>query len=352
MISSLQDLHRSNAVIFRCVYGSRLFGLDTPQSDTDIRGVFIMPRSQLYGLEHIDYLHDERHNEAYWEVGRFVELLLKSNPNALEVLAAEPPFRLLDHPSFSLLRPSLFLSKHSCQTFTAYAETQLKKARGLNKKLNLPVERAKPSVLRCCFVLEGYGSQPLEEWLASQNLSQERCGLVRVPHMRDLYAIFTGAAGEYRGIVSGDTSGDVLTSPIPIGREPEAFLSFNKDDYRRACREYSEYLTWVSERNDERYEANRGAGGGYDTKNMMHVFRLLGMAEDIVRTGRLINRRPERDFLLSIKQGVHSYEELCNQAAERIVVIRELTADCTLRETPDRAGAIAALVQVREAFYG
>lgn len=40
------------------------------------------------------------------ELGRFIELLLKNNPNALEVLASPEDCVQLKHPAFDLLKPS------------------------------------------------------------------------------------------------------------------------------------------------------------------------------------------------------------------------------------------------------
>ena len=48
---------------------------------------------------------------------------------------------------------------------------------------------------------------------------------------------------------------------------------------------------------------------------MMHVFRLLDMAGEIATGKGVIVRRPNRDFLLSIRKGDFEYEELVKQAA-------------------------------------
>ena len=73
--------------IYAAVVGSRAFGLDTDDSDTDTRGVYVAPTEAFWSLAkppaHVDGPEPEWFS---WEVERFCELALKSNPNLLEVL--------------------------------------------------------------------------------------------------------------------------------------------------------------------------------------------------------------------------------------------------------------------------
>ena len=68
------------------ISGSRAYGLATETSDTDYKGVFLMPQNDYYGLKEINQVTSEKNDEVYYELGRFFELLLKNNPNVLEVL--------------------------------------------------------------------------------------------------------------------------------------------------------------------------------------------------------------------------------------------------------------------------
>lgn len=115
-------------VIYRCVVGSRAFGLETGDSDTDLRGVFL-PRAvehwSIFGVsEQIDFPGTQ---EQYWELQKFLVMALKANPNILECLyspllvSATPLGReLID------LR-SIFLSRLVYQTFNGYVLSQFKK---------------------------------------------------------------------------------------------------------------------------------------------------------------------------------------------------------------------------------
>ncbi len=49
----LAELNLYDYVIYRCVVGSRAFGLDNADSDTDIRGIYLPPADihwSLYGV--------------------------------------------------------------------------------------------------------------------------------------------------------------------------------------------------------------------------------------------------------------------------------------------------------------
>jgi predicted nucleotidyltransferase len=104
----------------------------------DKKGIFIMPQEQLYGFERQDQIANPTNDEVYFEICRFLELLTKNNPNILELLSTPKEHVLFRHPLMDLIKPEDFLSKLCLGTFAGYAQTQIKKARGLNKKINKP----------------------------------------------------------------------------------------------------------------------------------------------------------------------------------------------------------------------
>ena len=124
---TIDDLKRQNLILFEVISGSRAFGLATETSDTDIKGVFYLPKEKFYGLEYIPQISNASNDIVYYELGRFVELLLKNNPNILEVLASNSECILYQHPIMQQLTLDLFLSKQTEQTFAHYAISQIKK---------------------------------------------------------------------------------------------------------------------------------------------------------------------------------------------------------------------------------
>lgn len=76
-----------SCIIYRCVVGSRAYGLDTDESDTDRRGVYIAPAElqwSLFGAP--EQFEDNATQSCYWELQKFITMALKANPNILECL--------------------------------------------------------------------------------------------------------------------------------------------------------------------------------------------------------------------------------------------------------------------------
>jgi uncharacterized protein len=350
---TIQEIKDNGLLLFECVSGSKAYGLHTATSDTDIKGVFFLSKDQFYGLDHIDQVNNQTNDEVYYELGRFVELLIKNNPNILELLATPDDCVLYRHPIMDRLTIDLFLSKLCKETFAGYAVTQIKKARGYKKKIVNPVEKERKSVLDFCFILKGYSSVPLKDWLAENNYLQERCGLTSIPHSKGVYALFYDENNtlHHKGIINSELANDVSLSSIPKGEKEKAYLFFNLEGYSSYCKDYREYWDWVELRNEDRYLGNIGHGKGYDAKNMMHTIRLLQVAQEILSTGKLNVKRSNREDLLAIKSGKFEYEQLLNMADRLMHDIEIAYAQSKLPAEPKRELIEAVLVEMRDELY-
>jgi len=341
-------------ILLDCISGSNAYNLNTAGSDIDKKGIFIMPQKQLYGFNQQEQVANATNDEVYFEIGRFLDLLVKNNPNILELLNTPKEFVLFRHPLMDLVKPADFLSKLCLDTFAGYAQSQIKKARGLNKKINQPMDDERKSILNFCFVIHNNGSIPLKEWLIENNYTQQQCGLVNVDHFRNVYLLYHQSQltqGYFKGIASGADADDVQLSSVPKGLENIAVMSFNKDGYSVYCREYNEYQEWKEKRNDRRYQSTLSHGKSYDAKNMMHTFRLLNMAEEIALYQKVIVKREDREFLLKIRNGIFEYDKLMQMVEEKMEYIKAAYQKSSLPERPDIGLASDLLVEIRETFY-
>ena len=115
-------------VIYRCVVGSRAYGLETEESDVDRRGIYVAPAElewSLFGAP--EQFEDNGAQACYWEVQKFLIMALKANPNILECLYSPVVEKATALGEELLAIREGFLSQMIFQTFNGYAMSQFKK---------------------------------------------------------------------------------------------------------------------------------------------------------------------------------------------------------------------------------
>ena len=393
---TVQEIEKKG-LAYKFVRGSQLYNTALPdgQSDTDYGGVYIADMDTLLGLSanYEPQISDEKHDTTYYELGRWVELLMKANPNALESLYV-PDDKIIGevHPAIQLIRDNreLFLTKEAIRSTSGYAFSQVKRARGHNKKCVNPVTERK-EVLDFCYTFKGQGSQSMKEFLAEYGLDQKYCGLVNIPNMKDVYGIYYDFAahakfetmdfrtrrklsayvlntfGEtyyneylrrikdkeffgYSGIVHPDgKSNEVRLSSIPKGEKPICFMTYNQQGYESHCKRYKEYQEWLENRNEVRYASN--GNSNYDRKNMSHTVRLLHMGKELAENkGFNVVRTWDREMLLDIRNGKYTYEEIMDYVSDIYDKMLESMETCTLPDTVDKEKVNELLIRARKIY--
>ncbi|AYY80922.1 MAG: DNA polymerase beta superfamily protein [Proteus vulgaris] len=338
-------------LLFESIAGSRSHNLATETSDTDIKGVFYLPKDLFYGLEYTPQVSNETNDIVYYEFGRFVELLCVSNPNILELLNSPEHMVIYRHPLMSLIKPEWFLSKTCVQTFVHYAQGQIKKAQGLNKKIVNPVDKKLKNILDFCYVIEDGKTIQVNSWLDNRHWKQEYIGLAKLAHAQDLYAMYYDEISLFQGIMKKETANDVLLSSIPKKAKVQGYLSFNKEGYSAYRKQYHDYWLWVERRNDARYQQNIDHGRSYDSKNMMHTFRLLYVALGIAQENKVKVWCDNRDDLLAIKAGKFSYDELLERSERLIKDIKKAFQLSALPDEINHSIVKNTLINIRKELY-
>jgi hypothetical protein len=366
---TIDQLRNSGTIIFEGIVGSQAYGIATPTSDVDKKGVFIQDQDSILGFGYIDQINDAKNDQTFYEIKRFIELLASNNPNILELLNLPEDCIVYKDPIFDLVleHKNDFITKMCRHSFGGYAVEQIRKARGLNKKISNPMDPKRKEVLDFCYVIEDGKSVPVKSYLEEYRLKQEYCGLVSLDHMKYMYVAYYDKIGhlkskgidiypsalEFKGIVNDETeSNDVSTSSVPKGMIPEFIMYFNKEGYSSYCKDYKDYFDWVEKRNPERYNDNVGHGGNYDGKNLAHCHRLLDMAIEIGE-GKGINiRRNNREELLSIRRGEHDYDKLVEEAEAKIKRMDDVFELSALPRSIDRDFLDDLLIKIRKEYYG
>lgn len=343
-------------VIFSCIAGSVSYGTNDEYSDIDIKGVFICSKDEFFGLNRPEQIADEKNDVVYFEIGKFIKMLDSSNPTALEMINVSDDMILKKDPLFDeiLSKRDSFLSKRCMKTFGEYASKQIKRARGLNKKISNPVPAKRKGIVDCCFVSYKQGSIEVEKYLEMKHpgKTQRDVGLVKLSHMKNLYGAYVAQEGDlYEGIEKNELSNDVSLSSITKKREPDFMMYFSKDEYAKNCRKYKEYWDWVEKRNEYRYLSTMKHGKGYDGKNMSHCYRLISMAMEIGK-GRGINvKRKDAKKLLSIKKGDYEFDDLLEEAERMIEKMNEAFETSNLPDDLNHQDMENILVDIRKKFY-
>jgi predicted nucleotidyltransferase len=228
---TIEELKDKGLIIFEAVAGSISYGLNTENSDVDIRGVYIAPNSDLLSMKYIDsvkpsmtvgdLLEEAEHNEAvqdfirdndsilnellkhaykmntqwqvndktndtvYYELGKFLSLVESNNPNILELLNMPEQFIQYKHPVWDIIleHKDKLLTKRAGHAFNGYANSQIAKARGQNKMITNEKELVKKKdLLDFCYVIARGQSIPLKKWLEDTGRDQIFCGLAKIDH--------------------------------------------------------------------------------------------------------------------------------------------------------------------------
>lgn len=381
-----QELQKSDLILFHGIRGSQLYGLQTPKSDIDTYQIFCAPPEWILGtgLWYQPCISDEKNDNTSSELGKYICELGKSNPDALISLWTPPELILYRSPLlFPLveMRESL-LTKECFKSFRGCAKSQIGKAKGLSKAMNIDpklVQRRKTPLEFSWLHIPGTQNVwNLEKWLRENGLSQEYCGLVRLPNGVELYALFYdwGAdpnasqeifekfrPGErledlkaigYRGILENQDSTQLRLSAIPKSESTYPLCSFqyNMNAFSTHCRQYKEYWDWVKHRNPVRYQENKGHS--YDAKNCCHCLRLLRMASEIARgDGMILDRKVagDRDLLLGIKQHKYEYSEVMRMIRDAEAKMEEEFLSSKLPESPNIKELEELMIDIRKKFW-
>ena len=190
---NFEEIKKCNLLIYNYLRGSHCHGISTPLSDEDYCGVYLAPVEQILGLglDYQDQISNETNDIVWYELQKFMNLLLKSNPTVLEALFVDDKYVEYEHPIMTEIKKhkEKFLTKKCFDSFFSYAKSQIKKARGLNKKINWEVPERK-GILDFVYTYHKQGSSKIQNWLEYRNLKQQYCGLVNVPNMHDNYSVF------------------------------------------------------------------------------------------------------------------------------------------------------------------
>jgi predicted nucleotidyltransferase len=341
-VKDIKNLRNSGRLIFEVVSGSHSYGLQSAESDTDLRGIFVIPANERISLsETVEEIGDEKQNEKYYELKKFFLLASQCNPNIIERLWTPEDCVRLCSPAMEkiIANRDKFLSQKAFDTFSGYAYSQIKKASGQNKMVRNPQPDKPPEKTDSCWFIPpaskaDYPCRPVP--LKNARIKLEHCHTAALEHVPFVYRLY-----DYGSQAKGVFRGDMLVcESIPLEDECGRFrglLIYNHQEYDKALKDWHRYHDWKKNRNETRWKDQEGEEFQYDRKNMMHCVRLLISGENLLRHACPLVRCEgrTRQYLLDIRAGKFSYEQIMADVEKRMGLLEILRVKSKLPADPD-----------------
>lgn len=336
--------------LLRVVAGSHAYGTNIPSSDWDERGIFVDLKERiLLPFEKVEQVQFREDDIVYFELSKYIPLLLEQNPNVIELLWTEPKDILFISEAGQLLvdNRKKFLTSRIKDSYVGYAAGQLKRIKGHNKWINNPQPEREPEQQDFLSIV----------WNLSQNKSFNKMipkeNHVAVSLGDNHYSIWSC---EKLGIPSKSWI-DKRGNPNPILKvdfdkfnaqdlSPEVIVKVNRKLFEDTHNNWKLYHTWKNNRNEKRSALE--ALHGYDTKHAMHLIRLLRSGADILEHGFVPVRRPDFEYLLDIRNGIYSYDEIVKESERLSEKVNQLSKKTSLPSEPDFELAKKLMLEIYE----
>lgn len=275
----MTDFDVEKRTILRVRHGSHCYGLNTPTSDIDEKGVCIPPMKYHFGFlnnfEQFESMASKGGDKdlVIFSLAKFARLASQCNPNIIEMLFVDESDILYcdDFGDELLAIRNEMISKEAFKRFSGYAKGQLHRIKSHRSwLLNPPKEKP----IRSTFDLPEKATFSKSELVV---LDKQFESEQQIADAKDLYRLF-----------------------------------LKEKAYSSACEQWAKYNNWLKTRNPQRAELE--AKSGFDTKHGMHLIRLMRMCKEIMTDGKVNVRRNDREELLAIRNGQRSYDSVVEEA--------------------------------------
>lgn len=311
-----QDL--GDQLLYLVLNGSKGYGTSLGHSDTDIRGVAIERKEVLLGLETFEQYEELETDTVVYGLKKYVQLLMRNNPSALEFLGAAEENILYLSPVGKALRQSkeLFLSKQVGHTFGQYATAQLRR-------------------LQNALARDQYPQAEKEKHLYNVLKNQ-------IAHFNRQYTSFD-EHGIRLNLEQSEMRKEISQITMDINLKDYPLRDF-VNIYGEMSNVVKDY-TKLNKRNRKKTDDKL-------FKHAMHLIRILKMGIEILEEGQINTfREKDRDELISIRKGNYTFDEIFSMINYYEEEHQRALAKTTLPEYPDKTRINKALMSWYEEFY-
>lgn len=303
--------------LIRIEHGSHLYGTNTETSDRDYKGVFL-PAGRDILLNRIPSVIDKGTgvtgqkntkddiDDQSFNIQKFISMVASGDTTGTEILFAPDHAILYRNKLWNMVtaEKSLMLNKQ-CKGFVAYCQRQAAKY-GI-KGSRMAACKAIVELLYMGIITHGTSAK-LGELGAELNkfcATHEFAEMVPILQQNGTNLIHL----------------DVVDRKIPVTNT----IKHAYDVYSKVYENYGQRA---------RAAMNNQ---GIDWKAISHAVRVAGQAKELLLTGHITFPRPDAKFLLDIKQGRYSYDEISPMLERMVEEVDEASQLSSLPEKADLA---------------
>lgn len=344
------ELPKGFTLISEFITGSNLYGTNTPDSDVDTRGVFIPTIEYFLGFaQQTKGYSDKIDDTEYHELRHFFKLALKCNPNIIEYFFIPPEKMLKSSKEWEIIleNKDLFLSNKAKYTFTGYAFSQMKRIKNHRSWLLHPPKK-KPE--RTDFGLPAHKSLLSKDKIGAFNeiIATYLKQIGSYHELKDML-LEMEEVHNYKAIVENISKLDINAVKTIVPLSDNIMMALEKEKaYSSALMHWTQYQNWLKNRNPAR--AKLEAKYKFDSKHFLHLARLMSEAKELLTTGKIIFPRPDREYLLDIKNGVYTFEHLLEKFDKINDEMEEIQKSSILPDKPHLKKADELCVKIVEGY--
>lgn len=329
--------------------GSKAYGTNIETSDTDFRGIFLGSRIEIttpfFNVK--EWVDKSEEDTKFFELNSFIELACDNNPNILETLFVDRADIVSNSDEYNYLREhnKMFLTKKIAHTTSSYAIQSLMKMKNHNKFINnLDIE--KPLQTNFVSVIRNFTDN--KDFNTKIDLVDNfSTGYKLISYGKDIFGV----------IESENKRNSTFNSEFFLNRTkssdntlPLILLKFRSEEYEAAKIKYNSFLKWKGARNQTARNLIEDKFG-YDSKDAMHLVRLMRIGYECITEGEYKVKRPDAKELLEIRDGKWTYDEIYSYAKDFDVKIKEAAKKSFLPDNVDREKAAKLILEIQDSGW-
>jgi hypothetical protein len=303
--------------IIEIKFGSHLYGTDTPQSDLDLKSVYIPSETDIllgsakHSISNKRKKNDGEKNlageidEECYSLQRYMQLLSEGQTVALDMLFAPPQsFTIIpSHEWMTIIANRHKLISRKSASFVGYCRQQANKY-GI-KGSRVAAVRAALDLLHNDVFIEDPSDQIISLWSKIEKCTMEN------DHMEIVSIMQPNGIPLQHWVINGRKF--AVTSSI---KQVRICLQKMMDNYgKRAL---------LAEQND-----------GVDWKALSHAVRVARQAIELLKTGHITFPLVHAKHILAIKLGKISYQDVSNEIENLLDEVESASNNSTLPDHPD-----------------